>query len=245
MSQNDSNITIAPLTNVGLCMSALDRAINRTMGLPGIIEFHGPSGYGKSTAAMFVCVRMRGYYVAVQSIWTRKAFLQAVLKEMQIAPAKTIPEMGAQIAEQLARSGKPLFIDEADILLNKAGGANLIKDIHEAAMGCTIVLIGEEQLPDTIEKWERLHGRVLDWITAQPVTLADAQTLTNIYANGIEVAEDLLKHLIDKAEGSVRRVIVNLDRIRDEASKTGWKIIDKATWGNRPLYTGKPPKRPR
>ncbi len=240
MSQSDQVFTIAPLTNVGLCVSALERVMRRTLGLPGIVEFHGPSGYGKSTAAAHACTRLRAYYVAVQSNWTRKAFLLAVLRDMGIAPAKTMPEMVAQIAEQLTLSNRPLVIDEADLLVDKEGGANLIKDLYESSMG-SIMLIGEELLPSKIKRWERLDGRVLDWVPAQPVTVADARLLTKIYANGIEVADDLLSLLVEKAEGSVRRVIVNLDNIREEAKKVGWQKVDRTTWGERPLFTGKAP----
>jgi len=185
---------------------------------------------------------MRAYHVAVQSNWTRKAFLLAVLADMGIVPAKTMPEMVAQIAEQLSLSNRPLVIDEADLLVDKEGGANLIKDLYESSMG-SIMLIGEELLPSKIKRWERLDGRVLDWVPAQPVTLADARLLTKIYANGTEVTDDLLALLVEKAAGSVRRVIVNLDNIREEAQKVGWSKVDRATWGARPLFTGEAPKR--
>ncbi|MEE9357352.1 hypothetical protein [Candidatus Vondammii sp. HM_W22] len=66
--------------------------------------------------------------------------------------------------------------------------------------------------------------------------------LIRIYANGIEIADDLLKHLVDLSKGSVRRVIVNLANIREEATKVGWSTVDRKTWGDRPIYTGKPPK---
>ena len=242
MAHSEQIVTIAPLTNVGLCMSAVERAMRRTLGLPGIVEFHGPSGYGKSTAAVHVCTRLRAYYVAVQSNWTRKAFILNVLREMEIMPAKSLPDMVAQVSEQLSLSSRPLIIDEADLLLAREGGANLIKDLYESSMS-TIMLIGEELLPNKIQRWERLHGRVLEWVPAQPVSLADARLLARIYAPGVQVADDLLAYLVDKAVGSVRRVIVNLDSVRDEAQKVGWETVDRAAWGDRPIYTGMPPKR--
>jgi hypothetical protein len=107
----------------------------------------------------------------------------------------------------------------------------------------TILLIGEEKLPQKLTRYERLHGRVLEWVSAQPAALADAKALTRIYCPGIEVADDLLRELTSKAKGSVRRIAVNLDRIRQEAAALGWTKVDLALWGERQLYTGEPPAR--
>jgi len=234
--------TVAPLTNVGLTLSALERARNRAQGLPGILVLHGPSGWGKSTAAAYAAVRLRAYYVSMQSVWTRRAFLQALCREMGLPPSGTIAEMAGACAEQLALSDRPLLIDEADVLAHRDGGAGLIKDLYESTLG-TVLLIGEETLPQRMTRYERLHGRVLEWVSAQPATLSDARALTNIYCPGVQVADDLLEHFAAKARGSVRRVAVNLDRVRQEAAAQGWERCDRATWGERPVYAGEPPRR--
>lgn len=234
--------SVAPLTNVGLVMSALERARGRSAGLPGILCLYGPSGYGKSTAAAYSANRTRAYYVAIKSVWTRRSFLLAVAREMGLTPRPTIPEIAEQVSEQMALSRRPLIIDEADVLAERDGGAGLIKDLYESTLG-TILLIGEERLPQKLQRWERLHGRVLEWIGAQPVTLADAQALCRIYAPGITVAKDLLEELLRHSKGSVRRVAVNLDGIRNEAHKQGWQAVDRATWGSRAIYTGEPAAR--
>lgn len=235
----NSHPTVAPLTNVALVLAALERAKTRARGLPGILVLHGPSGWGKSTAAAYAATRTRAYYVAMQSVWTRRSFLLACAREMGLAPRNTLPEIAEQISEQLALSERPLIIDEADVLAERDGGAGVIKDLYESTLG-TLLLIGEERLPQRLQRWERLHGRVLEWIGAEAVTLADARALTRIYAPGISVADDLLATLVKRSKGSVRRVAVNLDGIRHEARKQGWGSVDAATWGDRPVYTGEP-----
>lgn len=234
--------TVAPLTNVALTLGAVERAKARAPGLPGLVVLHGPSGWGKSTAAAYAATQTRAYYVAMQSVWTRRAFLDAVAREMGLAHQGTLPAVADAIAEQLVLSGRPLLIDEADVLAERAGGAGVIKDLYESTMG-TILLIGEEKLPQKLTRYERLHGRVLEWVSAQPAALADAKALTRIYCPGIEVADDLLRELTSKAKGSVRRIAVNLDRIRQEAAALGWTKVDLALWGERQLYTGEPPAR--
>ena len=42
--------SIAPLRNVAALISLVERVQDRSMGLPGMAVFYGPSGWGKTTA---------------------------------------------------------------------------------------------------------------------------------------------------------------------------------------------------
>jgi Cdc6-like AAA superfamily ATPase len=160
---------------------------------------------------------------------------------MGIVPAKTIPEMLDQAAEELALSSRPLIIDEMDHLVDKKA-VELIRDIYESSQAA-ILLIGEEQLPNKLKKYERFHGRVLAWVPAQPVSFDDAIKLKAIYAPNIEITDDMIRHLVDLSGGSVRRVVVNLEQIQETAETNGWNVVDLQVWGKRELYTGEAPKR--
>ena len=221
--------SIAPLGNVILFSELIERVMSRSAGLPGLATFHGPSGYGKSRAAIWGANRYRAYYVQVKSLWTRKSLCQAVLKEMGVAkPAANMADMLDQMAEQLVLSKRPLIIDEADYLCTK-GMIELVRDVYEAS-DAPIILIGEEGLPTKLKAWERVHGRMLDWVAAQPASLDDAQELAKLYAKGVTVAADLLKALFDASAGSTRRVCVNLDRVREAAQTADLKQIALAEW---------------
>lgn len=233
--------TVAPIANVGRCMAALNRAMDRKAHLPGMVTFYGPSGWGKSTAAGYVANRYRAYYVEAKSSWTRKALLLSICKEMGIAPAKTIYELTDQISEQLALSGRPLIVDEMDHIVDR-NAVEVVRDIYEGSNGA-ILLIGEERLPAKLKVWERFHGRILEWVPAQPASLEDAGHLAGLYCTDVAVEDDLLGQIHDLAHGSVRRICVNIDLVREEALKNGWRYVDLDTWGNRELYTGEAPAR--
>ncbi len=232
---------IVPLTNVGLLANAIDRAMRRPVGLPGLVVAYGKTGYGKSFAAAFAATKHRAYYVECRETWTRKAFLQAVLRDMGITPASTLSEMVDQIAEQLSRSNRPLLIDDAQYLLDKAA-ANVITDIFNASQG-TIVLIGEERVPTSLAKLERLHNRVLEWVPVQPATADDLRDLVDATYPHLTIADELLEDLRSKTKGCLRRVAVNLYRVHTEAQAIGADTIDLATWGNRGWFTGEAPAR--
>jgi hypothetical protein len=148
-----------------------------------------------------------------------------------------------QIGQELSLSRRPLIIDEADFLVSK-GMIEVVRDIYESSQG-TIILIGEEQLPQKLKAWERVHGRMLDWVGAQPGTLADARHLAALYCRGIAPAADLQAELHDKSAGSVRRICVNWDRVREKAEAADLTEIDLATYlalgGD--FFTGNPPPR--
>ena len=240
---NCEPLTVAPLTNVGLCAGALERATYRASHLPGMVVFYGPSGYGKSTAAAYAANRTRAYYVECRSTWTRRATLSAMMHEMGLPETKglQIYRMADAVCEQLAKSGRPLIVDEMDHLVDKSA-VELIRDLYEGS-GAAILLIGEERLPKKLEKWERFHGRILDFQPAQPADFDDARHLARLYCGGLDIGDDLLRKIHELAHGSARRICVNLERVRSEAAATGLKSIDLAKWGKRAFYTGEAPVR--
>ncbi len=220
--------TIAPLKNVAIATKALGRAMTRPRHLPGMICFYGPSGFGKSYSAAFAANVHNAYHIECKSTWTKKAILVAIAKEMGLIPARTMYELTEQISERLALTDKPLIIDEMDHIV-KREAVEIIRDLYEAS-GCAMLLIGEENLPNALQKWERFHGRILDFIAAQPADYSDVKVLANFYCKRVKIAEDLQRELARIAKGSIRRICVNLTRIEDEAIEAGMDEIDLHTW---------------
>lgn len=232
----------AQIHNLDLVRTAVERLVNRQSTLPGFAALYGPAGYGKTTALLAVANETRAYYVAMRSAWSRKTLLQKVLTEMGVKPTGTIPDLLDQVCQQLAASGRPLMIDEFDFALRTDNMVELVRDIYEGSQA-TVILCGEELLPQKLKRWERFHSRVLSWVPAQPVSLADARALAPIYAPAIEIEDGLLDHLVNIAAGSVRRICVNLNGIADAAALEGWKRVSREAWASRPLYTGEAPRR--
>lgn len=233
----------AQIHNLELVRTAVELLAGRTAGLPGLAALYGPAGYGKTTAALAVANESRAYFIQMRSAWTRKTVLEKVLLEMSIRPQGTIPQMLDQACTQLAASGRMLIIDEFDYCVRSDSMVELVRDLHEGGGAAPILLLGEEMLPRKLERWERFHSRVLSWIPAQPVSVADATALAPIYCPGVQVGGDLLEHLVKLSGGSVRRVSVNLARVAEAAALEGWELVTRETWGDRALYTGEAPRR--
>ncbi|MCG9059447.1 ATP-binding protein [Laribacter hongkongensis] len=239
-SQHTVNQT-ASIANFNLAAVALEKLTGRVQGLPGIGVLYGPPGYGKTVAGTAIANQTRGYYVQMRSAWSRKTLLEKILIEMSIKPCGTIPALLDQICEQLAASQRPLIIDEFDFALRSDSMVELVRDIYEGSQG-TILLIGEEQLPQRLKRWERFHSRVMAWIPALPVSLEDTRLLAPIYCPNITIDDALLARVVELAHGSVRRVCVNLTRIHEEAMLQAETTMTLAGWGKHEFYTGEAPK---
>lgn len=235
MSYETSNVNTSPnplaagvaqVTNVAVCYEAIERIQSRHPSLPGIGVFYGRSGDGKSSAASYIANKLNAYYVQATSIGTKKSFLESVLREMTIPAAKTASEMLGQIAEELAKSGRPLIIDEADHLA-KGNKIEMVRDIYESSQG-TILIIGEEMLPKKLERWERFHGRVHSWVPAQPATPNDAALLAKVYAPKVAIDEQVLVQLVGAVRGSTRRTCTNLEMLGQRALECGMRQVGMA-----------------
>lgn len=222
-----NTFSIAPLRNVTILTNLVTKLVNRDRGLPGMGCFSGPSGYGKSVAVMYVANKCRAYGVQANSDWTRKHLCKVILREMGMAAVGTIPEMIEAIGRELGASKRPLIIDEADALVAK-GLIETVRSIYEESGGTgVIILVGEEMLPLSLERWERVHSRMqIGMELAQPCSLDDCRHLAKIRCAGIAVADDLMDALCSAADGSARRAVGNLSDVRHSAQAADLHEID-------------------
>lgn len=230
----------AGTTVVAQCMRAVERAISRPGHLPGMVGFYGPSGFGKSVAAAYAANEHHAYYIECRDAWSKKSFLAKLLEEMKIRPGRTVAEMCDQAAQQLALSGRPLIIDEADKPIDH-NYIEIIRDLYEGAGGAALLLIGEEELERKLRPFERFHNRILEWVAAEPASIDDARKLCALYCPDFKLADDLLKRIHQVSSGVTRRMCVNLSRVAEYAAlqppKNG-QAITLADWGDKELYTG-------
>lgn len=232
--------SVAPLRNVAALMGQIERVQSRAIGLPGMAVFYGPSGFGKTSAVTYCRNRYQAFAVEMRSAWTKKALCEAILLEMGLRPENTVAKMVSQIAEHLAITDRPLIIDEADVAV-KRNMVEIIRDIYEGSQGC-VLLVGEETLPQMLQRWERVHGRIYSWVAAEPGCLDDVSHLARIYAPGLELSDDLKAQLLEGSRLSIRRISNNLAAVAELAQVKGLSRVDVKDWGKRPWIGGEPPK---
>ena len=236
IDQTGVNKTIAPLSNVMLFTELVERLKNRPIDLPGFGVFAGKAGLGKTFSAHFAINKYRARYVECKSTWTQRAFCEKVMVELSLLPTRTplnttiyraVDEIGDFLADNPTR---PLIIDEADFLV-KRGMIEIVRDIYQncAGAGASIILIGEENMPNALRLWERVDSRVLKTVKAQPITADDLRFLTEIVCPGVEFEDLAIDALKARSNGSARRAVNELHEIREQAAINDWKVITKQT----------------
>lgn len=241
-SMNNTGGGIANLRNVMSMVTLVQRVVDRGPMLPGMATFYGPSGFGKTTAATYAANVFNAVHIEVRSTWTKKTFASVLCEELGLPAGRTVADMINQIARELQGTQKPLFVDEADTAVQR-GMLEMIRDLYEMS-GTAVIMIGEENLPRTLTKSERVHGRMLDWVGAEAAVIDDVFHLAPHYAKGVEIEDALAEMLLQDSGHSIRRVCVNLAALQEHARSTGRDRITKRDWmqsGER-FSSGKAPK---
>lgn len=232
--------SVAPLRNVAALVTLVEKVRSRALGLPGMAVFYGPSGYGKTTASVYAANRFQAYSVEVGSSWKQRLFCEAILHEIGQKPGPTIGHMVQTISEHLARTDAPLLIDEADFLVAQKS-IEIVREIHDKS-GAPVILIGEELLPQKLRQWERVHGRMLDWVAAETGSMEDVRHLAPIYAAGVDLGEDLAAAIVEASRGSIRRICVSLANAAEFARVRGLTRLGAGDLPGQALFTGEAPR---
>ncbi len=221
--------SVQPLTNVAAMATLVKELQGRTFGMPGLGVFYGYPGYGKTFGAIYCATTFDVIHISMQGDWTKKTFLERLLMELGVPPKRTIPDMVSQACEELAIDGRTLIVDESDYAFRR-GIIELIRDLHDGS-DTPIVMIGMEEFPQKLQKFELISSRVMSWVAAQPATLKDAQLLAAVYASGVHISDDLLSAILERNTGNVRRTVVDLAQVRIEALAMGADSMSQADWG--------------
>lgn len=231
---------IRPTRNVVNLMTLIERIEGRQTYLPGMAAFHGPSGFGKTFAAIHANITMNALHIEARDFWTRKSLCEALLREMRIPLNRrtTLSQLFDLIVEGLLRDPRPLIIDEADHLVKKQM-IEMVRAIHDATQN-TVILIGEETLPQNLKTVERVHNRMADWVAAEPADLEDVRQLGRFYLRGVEIDDALLREIVRQSRGVMRVAATNLGKIGEVARTRGAGRMTLADWDGG-FFTGTAP----
>ncbi|MCO5082613.1 MAG: ATP-binding protein [Rhizobiaceae bacterium] len=235
----------APLRNVAAFSTLLTKMVERDGELPGLACFYGPSGWGKTKSAVYGANRYRATYVECGQFTTARSLLENILIERgNRSPRGSIEQMKTKAVEMIAAEPhRPLIVDEAHWIAQKRF-VDLLREISDKS-GAAVILIGEEMLPQSLEQFERVHNRVLEWVAAEPCDAGDFALLAKARCPGITIAPDLAAAILQRTEGNTRRIVVNLEKASGIAQLTGEKTITLDLFGGPQAIVGRTSLQPR
>jgi len=224
---------MAVLNNVTKLAEVCSAVVDRKPGSPGFGLFSGLAGYGKSVAANYCANKFDGYYVECDSTMTQKDFIEATMVELGLISRgksynKRLHQGVIEIGEFLAdHPRKPWFIDEADFLVERKK-IELVRDIYKkcADAGTSIILIGEQNLPHSLRKWERVYSRILKKDKAEALSLKDIGALSELICPNLEFSNTAIEAISKRIHGSARRAVNLFNEIEEHAVISGWDLIE-------------------
>jgi type II secretory pathway predicted ATPase ExeA len=229
---------LAMVKNVDRLQSAYTGLASRDAGTPGMGLVYGFTGSGKTTSIAWLVNQVRGVYVRAFATWTPSAMLGSIMIELGADPLGSCAKMVSHIVATLARTGRPLFIDEADYLCTNTKMIETLRDIHDAS-STPVILIGMEGIERKLVHRQQLARRISRWMEFSPADGEDARTLVSTVCE-VAVADDLIDRLHEQAKGSIGLMVVGLSRVEAYAKAQRWSSIDSTQWGNRPFFLPRP-----
>jgi len=232
---------VAPVKNIGRLSEASDALLTRTPGTPGIGLIFGKSGLGKTTATAWFVNQCNGVYVRALSTWTPGAMLQSILRELDVAPTKLrAASMVTQIADVLRVTGRPLFLDEFDYIVEDRKMTETLRDIHDIS-SVPIVLVGMDGVQQKVQLRDQFVNRIAQWVEFKPADFEDCQLLSKSLCE-ITIKTELLRKLFDSSKGVIRLIVIGLDAIERKARTLGVSEIGSEQWGNTNFFLSDSPK---
>jgi len=228
---------IIPVKNVSRLKAAGDALITRAPGMPGLGMIWGATGYGKSTAAAWHVNQVHGVYVRALAQWSPRVMLTAIARELDCdARGMNNGELVELVVRRLAETGRPLYVDEADYVIERRMLTDTLRDIHDLS-STPIILIGMHGIERRIRANPQYTGRIAQWVAFEGLDLEDARLLADGLCE-VGVDDDLLAALHQAASpqgqpdagAEIRRLVVGLGQIEHLARLRGRDHMRLADW---------------
>lgn len=231
---------IAHVKNIQMLATAADALSTRAPGTPGVGLIWGATGYGKTTATAWLSNQLNAVYTRAWPTWTPTSMLSSLMQELSLKPLGRTQPMIDAIVRSLSAESRPVFIDEADYLADKPILLETLRSLHDVSSS-PLILIGMRDFQRRVMHRDQLAGRISQWVEFQPADLSDARTLTDEVCE-VKVTDDLVEHLHKKSAGSMRAMVVGLNRIEQFARKKNLSKVNSSEWADRPFVLGDAPR---
>ncbi len=226
--------------NIARLVEAWKALTNRGHGTPGIGLVRGRTGDGKSTAITWLGVQENAVSVRANALWTPSSMLTAICIEIGIPVRQSNAIKLSDIIGSLARSRRPLIVDEADYLADSKKLTETLRDIHDIST-VPVILVGMSDLHHKLRNREQLTNRIAQEVVFRGTEMDDARKVATQLCE-VKVGDDLLQKLHKDADKSIRRVVVGLHRIEHYARARGLRAMNLKDWpSGSELFTGKAP----
>ncbi|MEM1425788.1 MAG: ATP-binding protein [Cyanobacteria bacterium P01_H01_bin.130] len=229
--------SIVPIQSLREFRRAITELGARSPGMPGMGLAFGPTGSGKTTAATMAANEFNAVYVRARAVWTPNAMLGDLCRSLGGRTHARAADNFDEVVRLLGLGGRPLFIDEAEYVMElRDKGLDILRDLHDVTT-VPILLIGmSERGPLSINRQiaarsrlAQVRRRIGSWVEFGRLSWEDAQAVA-IANCEVGVDDALLKHVLDASEGRVGAFTVGLAKIEQFAQYNGLIRVRRSDW---------------
>jgi DNA transposition AAA+ family ATPase len=133
--------------------------IQMAIKLNGMAAIYGASGIGKTMALRATarvkrnCVLIQGHPGSASPTRFLRDLLQEISSRYSSAALGQLGDLFDMVVQRLAKSGRPILIDEADVLSTKTMG--ILRHVYDAT-GCPVIMVGRPNLVKKIDRTTRI-----------------------------------------------------------------------------------------
>lgn len=191
----------------------------------------GKAGFGKTTMMIYAANSNNGAVITANASWTVKWMLSDLCDQLNIRRSGSVQSMFESIVAQLKESHRPVFVDEANLLVEGRDFKSILVilsmlyRIHDAAE-VGIVVLGLSTFPRYVEERasrseaiKAFTQRCVRWIEFKQCGIEDARLIADARLE-VAISDESLAAICKKADGNIRNLITNLTEFeRLEKSK--------------------------
>lgn len=201
----------------------------------GLVLIQGVYGIGKSELTERWASENGHVFIRSQKVWTARSLLEEVATHLGLSLRGSAKDIQNRITSHLAVSMQALIFDEADYLADMRNATKLetIRDISDVT-GTMVFLVGMENFPAIVQRYEHIASRVARIVHLQPLALADVQATCKAKAE-VTLTPALVEQIHRDSKGRMRHVLNAIANIEVWAEANSWTEVDVAHVKGRPL----------
>jgi hypothetical protein len=192
-------------TNVRNYLAAYERLKDRGSREAGWGFASGEPGLGKTKTLQWHAIDQDAPYVRAKANWTASWMLTEIAAEFGIAASGSIKALFAEVLGGMARSQKPLMVDEVGLMLAERKLMETLRDLSDMAE-CPVILGGEpDALRQITTRYKAVRSRISEPVEFKPATLEDIRQICAETCE-VPVGDGVVEEIMHQSSGYYREV---------------------------------------
>lgn len=168
-------------------------------------------GLGKTDTLTWWAGKEGALYLRAKSAWTPRWAMAELIQQMGLEPESTQEKMFAQALGALARSPRPIVVDEVENCLHDHKVLERFRDLSDLTE-CPVIIAGMDRVRTRLMRYEQISSRITAVIEFAPSDLADVQVMAETLLE-IQLDEAALELVLQQSEGRYRLIMDALSSI--------------------------------